>query len=144
MNFESATENEENPKGYKPLELEYHDGHLWMSDGVRFDPDFPVGPERWQIDLFIEYERTFGRGKAFEITHGITEESQDPEIVKRYGGDSMIYDFQELAFLVPNAVALTENKSSAKGLTRRLREFRKKYPQLYEDADQHQSPGHQY
>ena len=142
MNFENIDKDQEDPKGYKPLELTYKDGHLWLPDGVRFDPDFTVGSERWQIDLFIEYERTFGRGKAFEITHQITEESRDPKTIEKYGGESMLYEFSELASYVPSIVSLEENKNVALKFVNRLKRFREKYPLLYDDADQYPNAGH--
>jgi len=144
MSLEDVTNDQENPKGYKPMELDYRDGHLWLPNGVRLKPDFEVGSERWQIDLFIEYERTFGRGKAFEITHQITEESQNPEMLSKYGGNSILNEFEYFASLVPNIVAVKENKEAAPKFIHRLREFRKRYPLLYEDADEHPNPGHIY
>jgi hypothetical protein len=142
MTFERS--GQENTPGYKPLELEYRDGHLWMPNGVRFEPDFKVGPDQRQIDLFIEYERTFGRGKAFEITHQTSAESQKPEVLERYGGPTMLSHFEHLSQDVPLITGDIENASYAEKYIKQLQKFRTDYPKLYEDSVKHTESGHPY
>lgn len=138
-------EQEENPKGYKSLELEYRDGHLWMPDGTMLEPDFLVGIERHQIDLFIEYERSFGRGRAFMVTHGILR-IQDPRIMIRDFGSTENYFslMKEYESIANEISALTSSGSQEDCLVmiERIKEFRKKCPNLYSDADKHTEPGH--
>jgi hypothetical protein len=134
-----------NPKGYKPLELEYRDNCLWMPDGTLFIPDFEVGQERHQIDLFIEYERTFGRGRAFEATHTPLRPNVDPRVkAKIYGAAdpfSIQFDWQKISKLIKEPVK-SGTPAQARELIQRIRDFRKKYPNLYDDANDHPTPGH--
>ena len=131
------------PRGYKPIQLEYREGHFWLPDGVMFQPDFEISPNPESIALFVEYERTFGRGKAFEITHQTTEESRQQGILEKYGGREMLSRFKRFAQLVP-IVTLSGEKKNVEKLIKELKDFRREYSALYEDADQHPNPGHPY
>jgi hypothetical protein len=142
--MEERPNQEEVDPGYKPIDLEYRDGHFWMPNGVRFDPDFKVIPEPNRIALFIEYERTFGRGKAFEITHEITEESRNPEVIEKYGGYDMKVYFDKFSYSVPIVTEGGGDEEMAQKLIKQLKEFRLKFSQLYEDANEHEEPGHLY
>jgi len=145
MSFENPLK--ENIPGYKPLELTYRDGHLWMSNGTRFEPDFPVGSERWQIDLFIEYERTFGRGKAFEITHSPLRPALDPRILKKFynGIDPSEIQFEWKRIVAQmKRIVVSGTESETKELVEKIKDFRKKYLFLYDDAEKHAEPGHPY
>ncbi len=147
MALEDSIQND-NPRGYKPLELEYRDNHLWMADGTLFQPDFEVGSERHQIDLFIEYERSFGRGRAFEATHKPRVGNIDPRIAKEFYGSIENYhsiprDWDKIRFRIAEIVK-SGTPEEARELIKKIREFRRKYPTLYSDAPDHQGPGHIY
>ncbi|OGI82636.1 hypothetical protein A3I95_01355 [Candidatus Nomurabacteria bacterium RIFCSPLOWO2_02_FULL_44_12] len=108
-----------------------------------FEPDFEVVAKSEAIALFVEYERTFGRGKAFEITHQTTAESRSLEVLSKYGGHSVVTEFEKFAYLVP-IVTRSGEAAIANRIIGELKDFRRKYPLLYEDADQHPTAGHPY
>ena len=130
--------------GYKPIKLEYKEGHFWLQNGVRFEPDFELINEPKRIALFIEYERTFGRGKAFEITHKTTEESRRPEVIKKYNGQDIISVFERFSYIVPMVTMGGGDSALIEKLMLQLKNFRNEHTLLYEDAEDHQEPGHDY
>ncbi len=121
----------DNPPSNK-LSLEYRDGKLFTTEGVRFIPDFPIGMEQHHIDLFVEYERTFGRGGANYYTHVDMNMAQVLKLEKNYG-QGFRSAYRTLAKKTA-PIVLNGNKEQTDQLIEELRDYRKKYPKLYEDV----------
>ena len=81
--------------GHPPLLLERKGEEIWTTDGRKLMPGFNIGPDPWHLNLFVEYERTFGRGKAFAITH-------NPISSPTYEKEK--HDYLELAGQMPSVV----------------------------------------
>lgn len=121
--------------GYTPLQIERRDGKLWLPNGTLLIPSIEVGTEGYHLDLFIEYERTFGRGNAKLATHlgeenGLTEEL--------YGAD-FITEWKELATAYGQA-ARTPDPQLTQQVIQRFKEYRLKHPNLYHDKAEKEAP----
>lgn len=132
---ENGQEEYLNPKGHPPLELEWREGHYWFPDGSMLDPDFPIGPEPYHKELFVEYERSFGRGIANYITHS---PRFGPKVLHSsrlypYGGHQLLDDYDECRRVIAQTT-LSGNENEVRALIEKIREFRRKYPKLYDDA----------
>jgi hypothetical protein len=119
-----------------PLKLEYRDGKIYTSEGIRFFPDFPVGSEQHQLDLLAEYIGTFGRGLAMSITHGHGDQTLNAE---RIYGKGVVSEYQRIANkLLPVLNHGTEEQTDA--FIEELRQYRKKFPKLYNDVEANRPP----
>lgn len=120
--------------GYPPLEINRgQDGKLYRGS-LEFVPsqDMPIGPEAHHLQVFLEYEQTFGRGKAKQLTHDI-ELRHRADIETKYGtgfGD----DYERLRDGYDQA-ASRSTQADAEAYIQLLRSYRMRYPKLYEDAD---------
>ncbi|HEY4498842.1 MAG TPA: hypothetical protein VJH94_02130 [Candidatus Paceibacterota bacterium] len=136
--MKESSENPENGKqpepqekkhieGHPPLELERKGEEIWTTDGRKLIPDFEIGPEHHHIDLFVEYERTFGRGKAYDITHVDNRNVHPRLLVARI-------HYHQLAYAAPTVIK-GGTKAECENLIARIREYRDKYPDLFDDID---------
>lgn len=91
-------------------------------EGQEVTSQFDIGPASHHQQVFIEYERTFGRGKAKEETH---KEGQSL-IRTEYRALASFATYMMLASTNEEAVAYIE----------RLATFRSNHPELYSDAAQ--------
>jgi|SRR3989344_7524874 len=130
--MENGSENPlSNPGSERYKLLEFRDGHFWFPDGTLATPDVEIGLEEYHRQLFIEYEISFGRGKAKFMTHSGMPGQQ---ILSLHGEAAMSYlsDYQTIA---SEYVKLIKNGSQAeiRILTSKIKEYREKYPWLYEE-----------
>jgi hypothetical protein len=120
--------------GYDPIK--YEDGKFICPERGEIRPQFPVGNEEHQISLFIEYERTFGRGLAKDVTHSsgtpkyISGTKSEKDFFKRYG-DGVIDEYKKLSSLV-GLMGIGSQEACEEGIGE-LREYRKRHPALYSD-----------
>lgn len=102
-------------EGYPPLKLIRRESEIWTEDGRRLIPHFKIGPQQYHVDLFVEYERTFGRGKAFAVTHNPISGGIYADARKEH---------QELAGLMASTVSRgTEEECQA--FIERIKDYRK-------------------
>jgi hypothetical protein len=113
--------------GHKPLE--YRDGKFFNSEGKEAHTNFAVGPQDSQKQVFIEYERTFGRGIAFSVTHGLSDAP--------VGVDSRQarLDYRDLINIAQKAMQNGTEEDCEQAISD-LRQYRSRYPELYSDAKQ--------
>jgi len=112
---------------WPPLELR-ENGFIYDEKGKRVSPDFAVGQEKHHKLGFIEYERTFGRGVAKNLTHNILM----PHEIEKYGEDFQ-KDYRSLANQAMT-VLVNGTREEINEFTSALKEYRQKYPFLYEDV----------
>lgn len=126
--------NEDNPKGYLPIR--YENGQYICPERGVVRPEFPIGEEEYHRNLFIEYERTFGRGNAKDTTHSygypkyIPGTDSEKDFFERYG-DGVIEEYRELQ----NAIPLMKfgTKEQCEEAIAKIREYRRKHSGLYSD-----------
>lgn len=118
-----------NVEGHPPLLLERRGEEIWTKDGKKLIPDFEIGPNQWNINLFVEYERTFGRGMARAITH-------HPISSHMYGNERN--DYFELAGKIGLAIN-NGTEIECRDFIENLREYRNKYPKLFDDVQANKS-----
>ncbi len=124
-------ENVDNPPGYPPLRIQRRDGRLWLDNGNLLEPTIPIGPEDHHIKVFVEYERSFGRGQAKYITHS-SELYDQPNMVELYG-EGFGEEYRQLA--EDYGAAAYGTPQLAEEYINRVKEYRLKHPRLYEDVD---------
>ena len=116
--------------GYPPMQIvRKEDGKLYLPDGTEVLPSIPIGSEEHHLRLFIEYERTFGRGNAKYVTHF----GEGNPIEEQKYGEGFIEEYHDLAY----RYGLIATRGSAKDVEIMIRElvaYRKRHPNLYEDA----------
>jgi len=123
--------NVDDPKGYKALALERREGRLWLPNGTELVPNISVGPEPYHLDLFVEYERTFGRGNAKYATHDF-EIYDQPNAIKKYGegfGD----EYKALSSEYSEVIA-RNSEQDTRTLVEKIKEYRRRHQGLYIDA----------
>lgn len=134
------SKKEEDPKGHPSLI--YKDGHFWFPEfdrvhGTRIHatPNMKIGPEEYHRDLFIEYERTFGRGRAYNFTHEFIPSIH--EIRKEYGeeAEQFLDDYHNLANEYSRVVGKKGSRKKTEELIKKIKDYRKKYPWLYGDVE---------
>ncbi|GEM_PF-2124532 len=137
MNPEHSEQFDHEPKGYQPLELDFRDGHYWLPDGSMLEPNFIIGPSVCHKELFIEYERTFGRGTARDVTHSprIGPHVLNTQILLPYGGHNILDDYDAIRRSI-SEVTSRGTEEEARNLIVKIKEFRRKYPKLYDDSDE--------
>ncbi|MFC1645027.1 hypothetical protein ACFL08_03300 [Patescibacteria group bacterium] len=140
MDFEriDLSEKEKNKEsddvlGHDPIK--YDDGVYICPKRGEVVPQFPIGSEDYHRNLFIEYERTFGRGNAKFITHGqkgyISGTESETTFFNKYG-EGVIDEYRELTGLT-TAMNRGTQEQCEDGI-RKLREYRKKHSGLYSDV----------
>ncbi len=123
--------DQDDPKGHPALELTYKEGSYYLPHGAVLIPDFGIGPEEHQKRVFVEYERTFGRGLAFDITH---RSFVDPRVYLKYGGFDLVNDYLKIANNI-RPIALNGTKDEADEVINKIKDFRRKYSALYSDVE---------
>jgi hypothetical protein len=97
-------------------------------------PDVNIGPKKWHEDLFIEYELTFGRGMAYDVTHGFATPSTTPLEIKKRSEIEDDYTRIKDSFAYPSTVS-SGSEEDANRIIKELQDFRRKYPELYTDIE---------
>lgn len=121
-------QRKEKISGYFPMQIERgKDGKLYLPDGTEVLPNIAVGPEDHHLRLFVEYERTFGRGKAKYLTHSGMEEKD------------FVREYHELAER-HGQIAVRGSPEEIEKFIHDLENYRKKHPELYEDVKQKGKP----
>ncbi|MDP2704269.1 MAG: hypothetical protein Q8P01_03520 [bacterium] len=119
--------------GYQPLE--YREGEFYTPEGNLVRPMYQIGHEEWHRQLFIEYERTFGRGNAFDITHQamgkmpVTAEGQKI-FFEKYGKDVRTA-YNKLTRAIP--LMGRGSQEQCETFIQGLKEYRRSHTALYED-----------
>ena len=122
----------ESGKGYSPLR--FKNGQWFFPDGRVANPSFSVGKEEHHRELFVEYERSFGRGNAFDVTHahlgtfGLSSEKKEA-----------IAEYQVFASQAPPLIH-GGSKEQVVEIIQRIKDFRGKFPWLYVDATDEAAP----
>lgn len=118
-----------NPKGHPSLV--YIDGQLFKTqEGDVVKAEWALGPEKFHKDLFIEYERTFGRGLAKAITHGI-ELPMSSSIKQNL--NKLQKEYAKLASNITR-ISFSGTEQEVRDEIQKIREYRAKYPDLYTDV----------
>lgn len=101
-------------------------------------PQFEVGSQEYQRNLFIEYERTFGRGRAFDLTHDLGGANYVPgtdsekKFHEKYGSN-LKEEYQEFSGRIRSFLS-RGTKEDCEEMINELSEFRKRHPGLYSDV----------
>jgi hypothetical protein len=130
---ENEQEKKDEPKGHPPIR--YEDGQYICPERGRVRPEFPIGKEEYHRRLFIEYERTFGRGWAKYITHGGGQYIPGTESEKKFNesyGEKAIEEYRELQNTIP-LMNLGTKKQCEEAIAKII-EYRRKHPGLYADV----------
>lgn len=135
-----STQPSNNVEGWPSLVLR-NDGQIYTSDGIVVTPNHYVGLEPWHKGMFIDYERTFGRGIAKIETHN-TRGERNPELLDRrygpgYAGVREDYQSIEQEY---GQIMRSGSPEEAERIKQRLQEFRNKYPRLYQDVPNPNKP----
>ena len=129
MQREGPENLDDDPKGHPPMQIEYRGGKMWlMPENVEIAPHVPVGPEEHHRRLFIEYERTFGRGLAKDVTHQVRSAGNRGRIWQE-----VIGEYRAIAAEF-NQVARNGTPEEARALSVKIKAFRRNHPDLYEDV----------
>lgn len=119
-------------EGHPPIRYE-NEGFICPERG-RVVPEFRVGPEEYHRQLFIEYERTFGRGKAKYITHGngayVPGTESEKQFNERYG-KGVLEEYSKLTGVVP--LMNIGNEEQCHEAIEELKDYRRRHPGLYDD-----------
>lgn len=124
-NIRHGSEKVKNVEGHPALRLERREGEIYTEDGLKLIPDFKIGPEQHHLDAFIEYERTFGRGKAYAITHNPGGVNPKYESAKK--------EYPEFAGTVSATIGIG-TKEECETLLAAITRFRNQYPELFDDV----------
>lgn len=121
--------SDEQDPGYLPMQISRVGDKLQLPDGTGVLPNISVGPKHHHLELFIEYERTFGRGQAKYLTHASGIET--PKLVAKYGAGFRA-EYLQLAAEHSGVYQGTEEEVAA--YIEKLLAYRMRHPKLYEDA----------
>jgi len=119
--LKTQKENTLGPDGLKEI-------HTVINEkGERVVPNVMVGPERHHAELFIWYERAFGRGMAGNLIH--FPPSACTHIRKKIG-PNYVEDYHSLS---SHAAPVMQNgsKKQAEKMIAAIKDFVLKYPCLY-------------
>lgn len=128
---EETAKQEELAKGYQALRFE--SGSWFFPDGRLAAPDFSIGPEEYHRELFIEYERSFGRGKAKDVTHaqlGSVFPVAYKEAIKAY---------QPISSKAPSLMNMGSREQVQRAI-QEIKDFRRKFYWLYDDVKKETEP----
>lgn len=103
------------------------------AEGQHVVSQFDLGAELHHIDIFIEYERTFGRGKASDATHG-------PLPPMANDRQREVKDAYEVISSRARAMMLSASKEQAKDYIQELAQFRSDFNDLYADIQKSNRP----
>lgn len=125
-----------NPKGHPPLV--HVEGRIFRThEGELVRSQWPLGPEPYHRDLFVEYERTFGRGLAKAASHGLAYAPIPQELKDQ--AKQIQDDYWPLASQVKR-LSLTGTAEQIKEEIQKIRRYRAKYPALYSDVPDPHAP----
>jgi hypothetical protein len=118
-------------KEWSPLRFE--NGRYVTLKGNEVVPDWSLEPGSGEHhrSVFIEYERTFGRGEAKYVTH--SSEDELPGQVQVYG-KGFLNEYKQLAGEYHEA-ATRSMPEEARRYIERLQAYRRNHPGLYRDAE---------
>ena len=128
------------PKGHPPLI--HVKGRVFKTpEGTHVRSMYELGPEEYHAGLFIEYERTFGRGMAKVITHGgpisgypLREELRKPDVQRRLQAEWARNGARSANLMrAGTAEEVREN-------IQWLKDYRARYPGLYDDVPDPDAP----
>ena len=126
--------------GWPPLVLG-GDGNIYTPEGILIKPDHYVGPEKWHKQMFIEYERTFGRGLAKRETHiEANAMSAARRVFERKYGEgygNLMEDYRKI--MNEYFKAMEDGPEKAEEIKSKIQGFRRHYPKLYKDVNQPQT-----
>lgn len=132
----SSPETSFDPKGHTPLV--FAENNLFRTPkGDLVRPEWPIGSESYQRELFIEYERTFGRGMAKDISHGLGF-SKIPSSLKSQI-DVLQQEYINIAARI-GYLSFSGSEEDVRQEIQKIKEYRAKYPELYEDVDKIEKP----
>ncbi len=114
--------------GYEPLQVEWREGRMYRADGIEVVPNIPVGKEVYHHKLFIEYERTFGRGNAKFITHMYLYEDYHPQLIELYGA-GFLDEYRDLRDRYTGMTYAAEPEVNK--YIEELNQYRKRHSRLY-------------
>lgn len=130
---EDKEKEKDEPRGYYPIR--YENGQYICPERGVVRPQFPVGKEEYHRNLFIEYERTFGRGNAKYVTHGggpyIKGTDSETRFNERYG-EGAIEEYHDLQNVIPLMNFGTREKCEE--AIEKIKEYRRKHLALYKDV----------
>jgi len=121
-------------EGHPPIQF-IEGKYICLERGL-VSPEFDIGPEEYHRKLFIEYERTFGRGEAKHLTHGganyLPGTDSEERFNKKYG-PNLVEEYQKFASQI-RGLLFNGEKEKCDNMMKELGEFRRKHPNLYSDV----------
>jgi len=126
---------EKDVKGHPPIK--YINGKYICPERGVVNPEFNIGPKKYQRDLFIEYERTFGRGQSKFLTHGgaifvIAETNSEKEFNKNYG-ENLVKEYKEFSDSISNLL-YRGDQNTCEDTINKLKQYRRNHSELYSDV----------
>ena len=101
--------------------------HVFINEkGARIIPNIRVGPEQHHRELFVWYERAFGRGRAGYLTHFAEGNPKARSLI----GPRFAEDYYAIASKAAAPMA-GGTKQRAEEVVEAIKEYVKKYPLLY-------------
>lgn len=132
----SSAEKSFDPKGHPPLV--FVENNLFRTPkGDLVRPEWPIGPKSYHRELFIEYERTFGRGMAKDISHDLGF-SKIPFSLKSQI-NILQQEYRDIAGRI-GYLSFSGSEEDVKREIQKIKEYRSKFPELYEDVDRMEKP----
>lgn len=126
------------PKGHAPIQ--YVDGKYICPERGLVVPQFQIGPESYQRDLFIEYERSFGRGIAKDITHGIVPLPLGAhQMISGLYGENPIEEYRAISGKAIGLMA-RGSQEDVGSMIQEIRKYRAKHSGLYNDVKDPNAP----
>lgn len=125
------TLNTDEPIGHEPIE--YRNGKWYLPGNELSQPDFNIGPQEHNRAVFIEYERTFGRGFAYDVTHRTRQNSvykKERKDINQEREQIILSEYNRLR----GSTVFSSDKEKSDRMIDELRNFRRKYPELYIDV----------
>ncbi len=96
--------------------------------GTRIIPNFKVGPEEHHRELFVWYERAFGRGMAGCLTHIPPTNLK----IRSRIGSGFVEDYRLISCRAASAMA-DGTRQKTEDVIAAIKKFVKKYPDLYQE-----------
>lgn len=118
------------PKGHPPLVFVERDLFRTPKGDV-VKSEWPIGSESYHRELFIEYERTFGRGMAKDITHGLGFIPIPSDLKPKI--KMLQKEYWEMAGRIRN-LSLSGSEEIVRQEIQKIKEYRSKFPELYLDV----------
>jgi hypothetical protein len=126
-----STFNTDEPIGHEPMD--YKDGRWYLPGNELAQLDFNIGPEKHNRAVFKEYERTFGRGFAYDVTHRTRQNSiykNERKNIEEKREEEILSEYNRLR----GATVFFSDKEKSDRMIEELRNFRRSYPELYIDV----------